>query len=337
MIYSSVIEKRNRHCKKIDINHLIILCEIGEDYKSFCDDLERLVKSKSNRCLVSKVYQVMQGKLSIGSNKYKKFIEKHKHTIEIMKKYSRLGDLTVLSYDEKGKRIENLDEDYFYNYIQEHTEDIETIKAVVLKIKNLGFDKINFGEKLDFTGIEYKLDTLYESYFSFLENMQVIPTYLNSPIKYKTNGSCYRLNLKVNKVIDKYDREIELNSLIFDPNRLPNEITAESTIDIIKKLSENKKEEHEDIRNSIDLSITTSDITNYFECLKKVAERINKTKDNQELMDLLNKMQDILVQLQSFGVNFENQVIASHLSISDETMEREKKLYLDRRHWVDVD
>ena len=38
-----------------------------------------------------------------------------------MNKYSCLGNLTVLSYDARGKRIENLTEDYFYQYIQKYS------------------------------------------------------------------------------------------------------------------------------------------------------------------------------------------------------------------------
>ena len=342
MVYSAVLEKRKKHCKKIQANHLIVLCEVGENYKSFCDDLEELIKSKSNRNLIWKVYYVMQGKLSIGSNKYKEFVEKHKHTIEIMNKYSCLSDFTLLSYDEKGKRRENLADDYFYQYIQEHNEDIETIKAIALKIKALGFSEINFGEKLDFTEVEYELDISYGSDFAFLENMEVIPTYLNNPIKYRTNGSCYCLILSsngygINKKVNKSVRNIELNSLIFDPNKLPNEITTESTIGIIQKLAEKKKVEHEDIQASVDLSITTSDLAGYFERLKKVSERIDKIKDNSELKNLLNQMQNILTQLQLFGVNFENQIIDSHAGITDETMKREKKLYLSRRYLSSID
>ncbi len=49
-------------------------------------------------------------------------------------------------------------------------------------------------------------------------------------------------------------------------------------------------------------------------------------------MGLLNQMQNTLAQLKLFGVNFENQIIASHTGITDETIKREKKLYLDRRY-----
>ncbi len=342
MIYSATIEKRNEHCKKIKTNCLIALCEIGDDYKSFCDDLEELVKSKNNWDLVNKIYHTMQGNLSIGSNKYKDFMDKHKYTIDIMNKYSCLDNITVLSYDITGKRKENLAEDYFYQYIKEHNDDIETIKAVALKIKSLGFNEIYFGEKLDFTKSEYTLDTLYGSNFAYLENIEVNPTYLSSPIKYGTNDSCYCMNLETigfgnNKEISKYCRNIKLNSLIFDPNRLPNEITVESTIDVIYKLAQKKKAEYDDLKHSIDLSISASDLNDYFERFKVVTERIDKIKDNQELVDLLSQMQNTLTQLQLFGANFENQIIASHTGITDETMKKEKKLYIDRRDWASLD
>ena len=113
---------------------MIVLCEIVDDYKSFYNDLDELVKSKNHKDLVNK------GKSIISFKKYKNFIEKHKHTIEIMNKYYCLSNLTILSYDELGNRRENLAEDYFYQYIKEHKEDIETIKKIALKIKYLGFN-----------------------------------------------------------------------------------------------------------------------------------------------------------------------------------------------------
>ena len=327
--------ENNDDYRKIDTNNLIVLCETLDDYKPFCDDLGRLVKSKSNRDLAMKVYKVIQRKVSICSSKYNNFIEKHKDTIEIMKKYWSLGDFIICCYDRKGNRIENLGVDYFYKYIKNHKKDIETIKKVALKIKSLGFDKIYFQEKADFTEMEYDFTTQYTTDFAFLENMEVNPTYLNQPIKYRTNESCYRMYLSAfgNNGIFKYGRKIELNSLIFDSNRLPDEITTESTIDVIYELVENekKKSTYEDIRNSVDLSIATSDLTNDFEHLKYLSENIDKIKDSQELVNLLGQMQNTLTKIQLFGKNFEKQIIDSHDNITGETMEKEKTLYLKRR------
>ncbi|MGM9834366.1 MAG: hypothetical protein ACI31M_01115 [Bacilli bacterium] len=327
-------------CKSININHLITLCEIGEDYKSFCEDLERLIKSKTNKDLINEAYKVMQGKFSIRSGKYKSFIEKHKRTIEVMKNYFCLSNLTFISYDVKGNRRRNLPEDYFYEYLQKNKENIEIIKEVALKLKKLGFREIKYGENLDFKEFEYYLNTSSERYFAFLENMEVKSTYLNNPIKYKTNGSCYCMCLysecyDAKKEVSKYYREIYLNSLILDPNSLPNEITTESTIGVIKKLAANKKAEYSDIRNSVDLSIATSDLKSQFEHLKQVVANIDKIKNNEELASVLYQMQGIIIQLQNFDKAFEREIINSNTSITEQTMEQEKKLYLKRRYSFD--
>lgn len=348
---NSVIKEENDYeCKRINTNHLIALCEIGEDYKSFCEDLEKLIKSNYNKNLVQDIYRVMSGHFSIHAGKYRSFIEKHKKTIEILNKYNCLSNLTVLSYDINGNRRKDLSEDYFYQYIQNNKQNVETIKNVALKLKKLGFDSIDFNENLDFTKQEFEVDCSYRggyfassgASFSFLENIDIIPTYLQNPIKYKTTGSCYCMNLEYLGFgyydgIDKYNRNIKLNSLIFDPSKLPDEISVGTTVGVIQKLLEKKKEQYKDLKDSVDLSISLADLEDQFENLKKVLEGIDKVKYNEELSKLLNQMKDILTKLQLLGVNLEKQVIDSHQSISNETMENEKKLYLERRYWSNID
>ncbi len=340
MTYREMCEECNDDCKKIDINHLIVLCEFGDDYKSFYEDLEKLIETKYYSNLVT-LYRTMQGKFSFHARKYKSFIEKHQHTIEIMKKYHCLWNLTVLSYDIEGKRIKNLSEDYFYQYIQKNKENIETIKAVLSKLKELGFESILLDEKLDFTKNEFEM-TCPCGDFEFLENIDVKPTYLRNPIKYITTGSHYCMNLKYlgygNKnEIDTYGRNIKLNSLVFDPSKLPDEITVGTTVEVIQRLADEKKEQYKDLEDSVDLSISTADLENQFEKLLKVIEKIDKVKDSEELRNLLNQMKVLLTTLQSFGNNFEKQVIDSHLSISNKTMENEKRLYLERRNLASID
>lgn len=322
-------------CNCIKVDHLIVLCEIGEEYKSFCDDLEKLIKSKTNRDLVNEAYRVIQGKFSIHSGKYKSFLEKHKRTIEIMNNYSCLSSLTIFNYDAKGNRSENLPEDYFYIYIQKNKEYVEIIKEVALKLKKLGFEYIYFEENLDFTEYEYKLNTSYGSDFVFLENVEINSTYLNNPIKYKTNYSSYCMFLGLNdgkKELSKYRKKIYLNSLILDPNRISDEITYDSTIGVIKKLADDKKTEYSDIRNSVDISIATSDLRNQFEHLKQLVVKIDKVKKNKELANILEQMQSVMNQLQIFSENFEKEIIDSNSNITEQKLEQEKKLYLERRH-----
>lgn len=343
MLYSTLFENENKNYQKIQTNQLLVLCEIEKDYQSFYEDFNKLIKSKLNRYLITKLFKKNLKKLSISTNKLKLFINKHYHTLKILKEYSCLNDFTILCYDSKGKRDKNLAIDYFYQYITENKTDLDTIKAVALKIKELGFHTLYLNEKLNFNEVEYRLNIPHETNFAFLENLEIIPTYLKSPIKYKTNDSCYCLILDLNtrgnnkQTISDYDKNIILNTLIFNPNRLPKEITIDSTIGLIYELAKKKEIEHKDIRHSVDLSISTNDLKKYFEYLQSLIQRIDKIKNNQELMSLLKQMQNILKQLQLFGIDFEKQIISSYEDVTEETMKREKKLYLDRRYWTNLD
>ena len=338
MTYLEIFQKNG---KEINTNHLIALCEIEEDYELFCEDLEKLIKSKRNKNLIRKVYFSIPGKKVLIPKKYKEFIQKHKHTIDTIMNYSCLNNFTIDNYDSKGIRNKNLAEDYYYQYIEAHKKDIETIQAVILKIKSLGIDKINFDERLDFTKLEYKLYNSDYRDFAYLENMEIAPTYLTNPIKYKTTNSCYQINLRTNEKaqIEDKNRNIELNCLIFDSNRLPNKIELGSALDIIKNLAEKKKEEYEAIRDSIDFSISTSDLQTYFDYLKNIFERNDEIKKNQDLTNLLEQMKNLLIQIQLFGENFENKIIDSNADITNETMKKEKESYLERRRisFIDID
>ena len=48
--------------------------------------------------------------------------------------------------------------------------------------------------------------------------------------------------------------------------------------------------------------------------------------------DILRQMQDSLVQLQMLGTNFDNEIISSNEDITDEDINKEKRLYLDRKN-----
>ena len=334
--------KWETECKRIDIDKLIVLCELGDDYKTFCDDLELLIKSKTNKNLVSEAYQVMQGKFSIHSKKYKNFIEKHQRAIEIMNKYFCLNRMTVQSYDKAGNRWNGLTVDYFYDYIQKNKENIEIIKEIALKLKKLGFSEIYFGESLDFTNTRFEYSyNLGENNFEFLENIEIDSAYLNNPIIYKTNGSCYCMCLEldgygVNKSIRGYNRRIYLNNLIFNPNSLPNELTPQSTVGTIESLVSNKRSEYSNIKDSIDLSIATKDLRSQFEYLKHVINGIDKIKNSDDSRLLLCQMELLLIELQNFNSDFEKEIIESNPYISEQKIEREKKLYLSRREWNEL-
>ena len=262
MTNSTIIRKRKEICREIEVDSLIALCEI-ENYDVFCKELESLISSNKNKNLIWKLYEIMLGRHKFGNKKYKDFVKKYENVIEIMKKNHCLSNMIVDKYNSDGSVNKNSTEDYFYRFILDHKEDLEAIKSVVLKIKSLGFDKIIYGENLDFTNVTYELSNLYNCRFEFLENIEVIPTYSIYPIKYVSKGSCYRMILKTvgygsQKSLSKYNRVIELNSLIFDPKRLPDDIT--NAIDFIKSLVDKNKKELEEALHNILREITVLEL-----------------------------------------------------------------------------
>lgn len=288
----------------------------------------------------------MQENIFINNEKYDAFIEKHKHTIEVMKKYCCLSNFMLWYFDSNGEMKNDffLLDDYILEYIEKHKEDINTMKQVVLKIKELGIEVITFGEYLDFTKQSYSLsipllNTSYDAEFDFLENMECTPTYpsSNNTTKYKTSSSHYLIHLTLyhpkNRGIKSYNvRGIELNSLVFNPSLLPNEITVKSTINVIKALIEKSKEESKDIKDAIDVSIATDSLKSEFKSLKKRYDAIVKVKDNQELKELLIGMQNIMVKLQTFEESFTQQIIDTYPDLSEDIIKKEKTQEEDRRY-----
>lgn len=313
----------------------------------YCKYLEKLLAEKGNNVTV--LYMTMLDLLfGIGDGptknkrKYKSFIDKYTNIFEIMYNYECLQDLTCSSYDEKGKRKDNLPYNYFYQYLHEHKEDIEAIQFLAKKIKNLSFENIIFGEEIDFTKKEYELNYpligLFRNNVAFLENMEANPTYSNNPIKYHSNGSSYCLFFGANyKKINMYGSSIVLNSLTFNPDRLPNELTLETTVKLIQELPNKKKDEYTAIQNSVNLSIKTNDLEEQFNNLKKLAESFEQTIDKQELMNILLEMQTIIKKLQQYGSDYENKVINSYPDITAEKLKRERTREINKREWSIAD
>jgi hypothetical protein len=269
-------------------------------------------------------------------------VKKYQDIIEIMKKYDCLIPMTIFKYEPNGKPYKLSNEEYFFKFISEHKEDIETIKNIAIKIKNLGFDEIIYGENLDFTENEYELIALDGFYIKFLDNIEVVPKYNYDRIRYKTNDSSYCIEVKINgygkdKRISEGLRRIELNSLIFDPERLPNEITFESTVGTIIKLAEDSKKDNQIIKDTVDMSVSVEDLITQYNNTKKIIESIENVKNKEEIKQILNNILSELTKLKSASLSFEKETVDSFPKISEDKIEDEKKLYLRIRKSTDLD
>lgn len=330
MTYVETEEKE----KVIGVRHLLALCEI-ENFDIFRKELEELIISKRPKKLINKVYRIMRGKVVLGNKKIKDFVKRHQNTVDVLNKYHITSNLTICSYDDYGRKYPDFEEDYFLEFINSHKDEVETIKNVVQRIYQLGFDKIYYDEKCDFTNIEYRFGRRLEQ-VQYLENMEIIPTYDNRTITYKTNGSCYCMSLGVSgigddKYFSEYSRKIKLNSLIFEPSRLPDEITYKTIVGSILELAKENEQEGKIIRELVDVSVAIDDLVTQYDVIKKVVETVDNVKNKDELKQVLNIIMDEINKLKTAEMSLRQNTISDSKKLSEEKINEEKRLYIRRR------
>lgn len=318
----------------IRINSLIALCHILDDFEEFN---KRLVSSLSfkNYNDIYNLSKVSKGEKCFNSKKAKKFYQENKSVIDTINKHYNIHSFISYNYDPKGNPDNELN--YFYQYISKNRENLDKIISVLEKLKELGFKKIKLNEELDFSQEKYTFYSYYNnSTVIYLENLEAIPNYTND-ITYKTNGSNYKMKLGVSLwgkyIISEYDREIILNNLTFDVDRLPTAISKEQIIDKILELPTAKKEEYTIIRNSVDLSVSTDDLLSMFYSVNRSINSLEDVNKKEELIQLLSNIKEDILKMQAISAEYNKEVANNNENITETLLEKEKEAYQRRREF----
>lgn len=317
----------------IRTGQLIALCYIFDDFDKFNSDLVKLKSSKHNKDIIDD--------LRSNSRKKRKFYQENKSTIDIINKYSSSLIMFIQSnYDYKGKLRNDSSLAFFYQYILSHKDKLQQIINLLERIDELGFHKLEFNENLDFANTEYKVNTnFYENLnITYLDNIQVIPNYENDVVVYGTTDSNYIINLnRFIKELAKYNGRIIVNSLLFDKERLPENITKESIFDEIIMLKGEQKEKCNTIRDLVDLSVNIDDLNAQFNSFNRVIERLCDGKSKNELCELALKIKENLDKLQMISDEYEDSLSKEESYVTKEKLQKEKQAYLKRRNCIDLD
>lgn len=357
----------NKEVKEVYIDNLIALCHILDGYDEFNKNLRNLMADADNILNIDYLYRISKDKFIHSAKNvnqfYKKnkiyciskdkfindaknvnqFYEKNKIVVDTINKYIDIWDFINFNYDIKGNLNNNSSLNFFYQYILNNREDLDKILLVLNKIKELGFNCLKFDENLDFTTHEYNVYTVFDNNIrvEYLDNMERIPNYQSDVVKYKTTGSNYKISIIPlimggNEKIPKYDTEIIINSLTFNENRLPETILKENTFDKIISLAKDKREECSAIRNSIDLSMGLDSLSSSLDFTNNLLSKIDDIENKDELLKVLSEMKLNLDKLKKASISYDNSLFDKY-SISKETFQKEKRLYLDRQYWPNID
>ena len=323
----------NKENYKIEINNLIALYHIIDDFEEFEKKLRPAISTKYNRDFTYNLWKISRGKFKLGAFKARKFYKENKAIIDTINKYSDILSFINRSYDWQG----NLH--FFYQYLIEHKNELDKILTLLEKIKELGFDKFEFNENLDFTKEEYNIATSFRSNYRiiYIDNIEAIPNY-ESCIKYRTSDSNYKMELIIiGNEFSLYGRNITLNSLLFEPNRLPERIDKETIFEPILNQSLEQTERTKTIRNSVDLNISIFDLETRLDYTTYTINRLQGVKNKKELLEVLLNMKQDVEKLRTLSSEYDSSVLELDSSLSSELLEKEKSEYIRRREWRNLD
>lgn len=312
--------------KYVEINNLIALYHIVDDYEEFEKRLKMAISPKYNRDFTLKLLDISQGKSRAFSKKEKRFYNENKSVIDTINKYSSIDVFIDSIYGWYGSI------QFFYEYFLSHKEDLDRITKLLEKMKQLGFDVFTFDEDLDFTKETYGVFPTFRrnSRIIYVDNIEVIPSYTGD-IDYKTTSSNYKMELDImGDEISKYRKRITLNSLLFDPNRLPESLTKENTFDNILKLKSDQKEKSAAIRNSVDLSISILDLEEQLSSTGNVISKLEDIQNKSQLLEALLNIKGEVDKLKTLSEQYDSSISEKEQSLTKEVLNREKKLQLKR-------
>ena len=203
------------------------------------------------------------------------------------------------------------------------------ILSVLNKINNIKVGSIKLDEGVDFTKEEYRLYTWYPDNLelSLLDNMDVIPSYDSFEVKYRTTGSNYKItmNSRFGKLDSYINTQITLNSLTFDPNEIPNYVSAKEVFRKIFELRDQKSEEYSTIKNLVDLNMSIEELYSVYVSVSKKIENLDESENKENFIELLKVIKDAIIRMQTINEQMDSDAVSSSL-VSKETLDKEKQI-----------
>ena len=314
------------------ISNLIALCHIIDEFEEFQNELIPILSSKNSSDFIYTLSAVSKGTTKLGATKEKNFYTKNKYIIDKINQHSHLISFIDFNYGRNGMPYDNFQ--FFYQYILKHRNKLRKILGVLLKLKQLGFEKIDFNSDLDFTQETYKIHTFFSNNFNitYFDNLTAIPSYNSDTISYKTNGSKYKITVGISLGrISKYDKHIVLNNLIFDYTELPSAISKEEIFYKIIGLRQEKQHEYSLVSNSVDLGVSVSDLYDMYNSVSSKINNLENVEKKEELVQLLQTIKETILKMQTISTEYDKNIAEKNPTISEKFLEEQKKAYIRRR------
>lgn len=213
-----------------EIDNLIALSKVLDDFKEFNERVRDLVSIGYNRKVIYKLEQISKGEESFNFDKIRQFYNDNKTVIDVINEYSSIYSFICSNYDVNGNVMYNDSLNFFYSYMQENRDGIDSIVSVLERIKELGFSTLYFNQKLEGSSDVYSISTSFNDNDTIIysDNMEVVSND-GEYISYRALNPSFRLILVPDRdEISKVNKRVEVNSLLFDTSLLPESLSKDS-------------------------------------------------------------------------------------------------------------
>lgn len=317
--------------RRLNTSEILIISIIFNRYYTFSNDLSNLIAGGNKKQIARNLEKLIYGFQPITNQKTKDFYRKYKVILETILEFTDISTFICNNYGEDGLS-EDSNLDYIYNFINSNKDKMDQIFSLLSNIYNLGFDTINYDEKMDFSKSTYFIDSNYDynGEMVFLDNMELVPGYPLEKIEYKTNKSNYKIVVKklcFGKMI--YEKSIYLNSMLFDRTRLPNNLDKKAIFDPIVKLREDKQDLLNKLKKSVELGVALDDFNDSFTYVNSLIDSIEDENAKEEFKLKLIEIKNILTDLNTIS---NNDNLNNNPSVSTETIKDEVKKFKKRRN-----
>ena len=117
---------------------------------------------------------------------------------------------------------------------------------------------------------------------------------------------------------------------MFDPNRLPVKLDRKNTFDRIIDLKKQQEEKNTSIRNSVDLSISVSDLDEQLNSTSSIISKLDDVQNKNQLLEVLINIKGEVDKLKTLSEQYDSSISEKEPSLTKEVLDREKKLQLKR-------
>ena len=338
---------------KKNINDLIILGNLIDGFDEFNEDFHKLMEMNDRLPVVIKLCKIVYLKKdemkfwdSKATKEMKEFYRKHKLEIDVINRYSKFGYFLNNKYDFQGNMTNGHNSDnnlsFFYDYFLNHKKELSQILLLLEKMNKLGITTLEFNEAEDFENNEYEAYTNFDSNvcFNYLENMNIISYYNEYKVKYKSLGSNYKIVMdpfKANRLFDHSVRKIVVNNLLFDPERLPENLSEEVVFKEIRKFLNEEGEKwakvRGDIEKSVNLSIAADDLVDGFNSANKAVQELDNIHEKEKLLAILHKIKEGLEELETTSEEYSDSICDDLITEDKIESAKCKRLEIRNHHY----